>query len=79
MSSDRYAVIGNPVAHSLSPIIHRAFARQSGDSLTYSVIETPLDGFASGAAEFFDAGGRGLNVTVPFKSLAYEWVEFRDE
>jgi len=79
LSSDRYAVIGNPVAHSLSPIIHRAFARQSGDSLTYSVIETPLDGFAFGAAEFFDAGGRGLNVTVPFKSLAYEWVEFRDE
>ena len=79
MSLDRYAVIGNPVAHSLSPIIHRAFARQSGDSLTYSFIETSLDGFASGAAEFFDAGGCGLNVTVPFKSQAYDWVELRDE
>ena len=79
MSIDQYAVIGNPVTHSLSPQIHRAFARQSGDSLTYSVIEARIDDFETRVAEFFDTGGCGLNVTVPFKSNACAWVDHCDE
>ena len=79
MSLDRYAVIGNPVTHSLSPAIHRAFAQQSGDSLAYTVIEASVDGFEARLVEFFDAGGCGLNVTVPFKSRASAWVDHCDE
>ena len=79
MSPDRYAVIGNPVTHSLSPAIHGAFAKQVGESLTYSVIEPPIDAFEARVAEFFDAGGCGLNVTVPFKSQACDWVDNLDE
>lgn len=69
--SDRYAVFGNPVRHSRSPDIHHAFAAQTGDDLSYQRIEAPLDGFASAVAGFFDAGGRGANVTVPFKEQAF--------
>ena len=79
MSLDRYAVIGNPVTHSLSPVIHRAFAKQSGDSLVYTVIEASVDGFEARLVEFFDAGGCGLNVTVPFKSRASAWVDHCDD
>jgi len=79
LSPDRYAVIGNPVTHSLSPAIHGAFAKQFGESLTYSVIEPPIDAFEAWVAEFFDAGGCGLNVTVPFKSQACDWVDNLDE
>lgn len=68
---DRYAVIGNPVAHSKSPLIHAAFARQTGQSMTYEALLAPLDGFAATVAEFRREGGRGLNVTVPFKLAAY--------
>jgi len=75
---DRYAVVGNPVAHSLSPIIHDAFARQCGVTLEYSGILAPLDGFEACVAQFFGAGGCGLNVTVPFKEQAYLWVTERD-
>ena len=64
---DRYAVIGNPVAHSKSPLIHAAFARQTGQSMTYEALLAPLDGFATTVARFRAEGGRGLNVTVPFK------------
>lgn len=68
---DRYAVIGNPVAHSKSPLIHAAFARQTGQSMTYEALLAPLDGFAATVAEFRREGGCGLNVTVPFKLAAY--------
>lgn len=71
---DRYAVIGNPVAHSLSPEIHGRFARQTGEALSYARIEAPLDRFAETVAGFFDGGGRGCNVTVPFKGEAAAWV-----
>ncbi len=78
MSIDRYAVIGNPVAHSLSPEIHGAFARQTGESLSYERIEAPLDDFAGTVQGFFDGRGRGLNVTVPFKGEAAAWVDRLD-
>ena len=56
---DRYAVIGNPVAHSLSPEIHHAFAKQTGERLRYEKLPAPADGFRETAESFFDAGGRG--------------------
>ena len=72
---DRYAVFGNPIAHSKSPFIHTLFARQTQQQLSYERIEAPLDGFAAAIAEFFANGGKGCNVTVPFKEEAYRLVD----
>lgn len=66
-----YAVMGNPVEHSQSPRIHRLFAEQTGENLSYERICVPLEGFADAVREFREAGGRGVNVTVPFKQQAY--------
>src|SRR5216684_3085016 len=63
---DRYVVIGNPVSHSLSPAIHAHFARQTGEPLEYATLEAPRDDFASAARRFFEGGGAGANVTLPF-------------
>jgi shikimate dehydrogenase len=68
--SDRYAVIGNPVAHSKSPAIHAEFARATGENIEYGLIEAPLDGFAREVERFRAGGGKGLNVTLPFKQEA---------
>jgi len=68
---DRYAVVGNPVAHSRSPQIHARFAAATGEAMAYGRLLAPLDGFVATAREFFDGGGRGLNVTVPFKLEAF--------
>ena len=68
----RYAVIGNPIEHSRSPAIHAAFARQCGIELQYDRLLAPLDGFADTVETFFANGGRGLNVTVPFKEQAFQ-------
>lgn len=69
--SDRYAVIGNPVAHSKSPSIHAEFARATGQDIEYGLIEAPLDGFAAAVERWRRSGGKGLNVTLPFKSEAF--------
>ncbi|MGH8751587.1 MAG: shikimate dehydrogenase [Burkholderiales bacterium] len=70
--SARYAVIGNPVAHSKSPEIHAAFARQTGQDMSYEAMLAPLDGFAAAVKDFINHGGRGMNVTLPFKEQAFQ-------
>lgn len=72
---DRYAVLGHPIGHSLSPRIHRLFAEQTGQALEYQAIELPTDGFAEGLAGLINEGYRGFNVTVPFKEEAYQLVD----
>jgi shikimate dehydrogenase len=69
--TDRYALFGNPAKHSKSPMIHAAFARATGQDLTYEIIEAPVDGFAAAIEAFRAAGGRGGNVTMPFKLEAF--------
>jgi shikimate dehydrogenase len=64
---DKYAVVGHPIAHSRSPEIHRLFAKQTRQSISYEKLEAPLDGFEEFALGLRDAGYLGLNVTIPFK------------
>ena len=71
MTTDHYAVIGNPIAHSKSPDIHARFAAQTRQDLQYDRLLAPLDGFLATVQQFVRAGGKGLNVTVPFKLEAY--------
>jgi len=68
--ADRYAVIGNPVTHSKSPWIHTRFALQTGEPIVYTALTAPLDGFAQAVAAFRHGGGKGANVTLPFKEEA---------
>ncbi|MBD1552905.1 shikimate dehydrogenase [Pseudomonas typographi] len=72
---DRYVVFGNPIGHSKSPTIHRLFAEQAGQQLEYRTQVAPLGGFGECAREFFQAGGLGANVTVPFKEDAYRFCD----
>jgi len=70
--TDRYAVIGNPIAHSKSPIIQNAFAAQTGQDMAYERLLAPLDGFRATVERFAAEGGKGLNVTIPFKLEAFD-------
>ncbi len=72
---DRYAVFGNPINHSKSPFIHTLFARQTMQQMTYEKIEAPIDDFKGEIQRFFSQGGKGANVTVPFKEQAYQLVD----
>ena len=68
--TDRYAVIGNPISHSKSPLIHKLFAEQTGQDISYEAIKAPLDGFAATITRLRKEGYKGCNVTVPFKLQA---------
>ncbi|MFJ0663398.1 hypothetical protein WLV31_08180, partial [Bordetella bronchiseptica] len=76
-SPPRYAVIGNPIAHSRSPQIHAMFSAQTGRPLRYERLLAPVDGFLPTVQAFRESGGLGLNVTVPFKLEAYALAEAR--
>ena len=75
----QFAVIGNPIDHSLSPEIHLAFAMQAGLQLTYDRILAPSDDFQTATQDFFAKNGIGLNVTAPFKQDAYKFVDQKDQ
>lgn len=76
---DRYAVMGNPVAHSKSPQIHTLFAAQVGQQLVYEKLLVPLDGFKAAVDEFQRQGGKGFNITLPFKEQAWALADLRSE
>jgi shikimate dehydrogenase len=75
--TDHYAVMGNPIAHSKSPRIHTLFAEQTGEDLDYRAILVEPDGFAGAVEEFRKQGGKGLNITVPFKEQAWSLATVR--
>jgi len=74
---DRYVVIGNPVSHSLSPAIHAHFSAQARDPLEYGTLLVPVGKFMVHAQRFFDEGGKGANITLPFKVNAFHWAGAR--
>ena len=71
---DRYAVVGNPIAHSKSPIIHEAFAKQTQQNISYERVLAPLDGFSATVKDLVARGYKGVNVTVPFKFEALKFA-----
>ncbi|QSX33717.1 shikimate dehydrogenase [Shewanella avicenniae] len=78
--ADRYAVFGNPIAHSKSPDIHQAFAKQTGQQLSYERILAPVEAFEQTARSFFaDVRAKGANVTVPFKEQAFAMCDTLSE
>ena len=79
MTNDLYAVVGNPISHSKSPRIHSLFASETGEPVEYTAIQAPLDDFAGTVKQFFERGGKGLNVTVPFKEEAWKLADRRTE
>ena len=71
---DKYAVFGNPIKHSKSPLIHSAFAAQCGQAMQYRAVRVDKDGFTRAASNFFAEGGKGLNITLPFKEEAFQFA-----
>ena len=72
---DQYAVFGNPIKHSYSPIIHKEFASQTKQRLIYKRELVPIESFAASVDKFFRGGGLGLNVTLPFKTEAHDYAD----
>ncbi len=77
--SDRYAVFGNPIKHSKSPLIHTAFAQQTKQELSYNAILVAEDGFVEAVDNFLSGSGKGLNITVPFKEDAWAKAELHSD
>ena len=77
--TDRYAVIGRPISHTKSPLIHSLYAEACGEDLTYGAIEGSLEDFAGDVLRFRDEGGRGMNITAPFKLQAFELADRRSD
>ena len=75
----RYAVMGNPIAHSLSPDIHATFAHQTARSLVYDKLLVELQDFEAQVLSFFQSGGRGLNITLPFKERAFKFSDIQTQ
>jgi shikimate dehydrogenase len=73
--SDQYAVLGNPISHSKSPLIHKLFSEQTKQNISYTAICVPLDGFVPALADLHTQGFKGMNVTVPFKFEAFAACE----
>lgn len=73
--TDRYAVVGNPIAHSSSPFIHQTFADLTQQDLSYDKMFVELGGFADAAGQFFAGGAKGLNITMPFKLDALAFAD----
>ena len=72
---DKYAVFGNPIKHSKSPAIHKQFAVSLGEQIDYRAILAPIDNFEKTVLSFFEQGGVGANVTMPFKEQAYAMAD----
>lgn len=70
---DKYAVVGNPIAHSKSPLIHKLFAEQTQQSMSYIAMLSESESFEKDVSDFFERDGMGLNITVPFKLKAYDF------
>lgn len=73
--TDKYAVIGNPIAHSKSPLIHQAFAKQCNQDLLYTAELIPIDGIMQGLEQLQAEGFKGINVTVPFKEKVWQLID----
>ncbi|HKU97342.1 MAG TPA: shikimate dehydrogenase, partial [Vineibacter sp.] len=71
--SDKYAVVGNPIDHTKSPLIHLSFAKETGQTIDYVAIEAPVGGFSDVVDRFRRVGGLGLNITAPFKMDAFAY------
>ena len=76
---DKYAVIGHPISHSRSPVIHKLFAEQTGENLTYEAIDASPEDLNTALTRFITLGGRGLNVTVPHKQAVIELMDSLSE
>jgi len=77
--TDRYAVFGNPIAHSKSPQIHARFAEQTGQALTYTAEHIEENDFEAAVKRFLQGDGKGLNITVPFKERAWALAQWHSE